>query len=227
VLLVALALLVTSAPTAQADGGAPACPAAVGDLPLSVAVPFSGTLRPTAGSDGEIASTSLLCAYGEGVAPSAEVQVTWQAGSSCGRTTVEAAAGVDRAPFDALADDLAAAVGGACPPEEGASFPIVPVAAGAGGVLLVVGVVAVRRARRRQPTVAPPDLTPVLRQLRTGPGRALARSEEGQWLVVAAVAQARGRPEAAELARQASRPGRRSARPELAGLAHQVAGGDR
>ena len=231
-LAVVLAVVALGAP-ADAQAAAPQCPAVVGDLPLSMSTPFSGTPRPVADGDGETTSTSLLCAYGEGVEPSAEVLLIWDAGVSCGDTEVEVAPGLDRGPFDALADDLAAAVGGPCPPAEGSTFPVVPVVAG-GVVVLLLGVVVARRRRPRagpapEPVPEPepeptPDLAPVLAQLSTRHGRSLARSEEGQWLVVAALAHdvdlVPGGPS-----------GRRPARDELAvraeGLAHQATGGDR
>jgi hypothetical protein len=237
---VLLAVVALGSP-AEAQTPAPECPATVGDLPLSVSTPFSGTPRPVAGRDGDIASTSLLCAYGEGVEPSAEVLLTWGSGASCGTTATEVAPGLDRAPFDALADDLAGAAGGTCPPGESSTFPVAPVVAGGAG-LVVLGLVLLRRARRRRPEPVPapvlapepavepaprPDLTPVLDLLATPHGRTLARSQAGQWLTIAAVAQAVDRPDAAELALAGSRPGRRPARGELAGLAHQATGVDR
>jgi hypothetical protein len=247
----------------------PQCPATVGDLPLSVATPFSGTPRPVADGDGEITSTSLLCAYGEGVAPSAEVLVSWETGAACGTTEVDVAPSLDQEPFDALAAELAAAVGGACPPVESSTFPVVPVVAG-GAAALVVGIVLLRRRRRRPepdmasvPAAVPPeppserepvpapepepvaepgpdpepepdvrrDLRPVLAELSTRHGRALVRSEAGQWLTVAAVARAVDRAEVAELAHAGSRSGQRPAQDDLAALAsalaHQATGRDR
>jgi hypothetical protein len=240
-LAVLLTVVALSAP-ADAQAAGPQCPAAVGELPLSFSTPFSGTVRPVADADGRITSTSLLCAYGEGVEPSAEVFLTWEADTACGTTETEVAAGVERGPFDALADDLSGSVGGACPLAESSTFPVVPVVAG-GAAVLLLGLVVVRRRRRRPVPVAEPivdaepepephpDLAPVLAQLSTRHGRVLARSETGQWLAVTAVAHAVDRPDAADLARAGSRPGRRLARPELAavaeGLAHQATGVDR
>lgn len=244
-LAVLLAVVASGAP-ADAQAPAPQCPPVVAELPLSVSTPFSGTPHPVADADGEVTSTSLLCAYGEGVEPSAEVLLTWASGASCGTTGTEVAPGLDPAPFDALADDLAAAVGGTCPPAEGAALPVVPVAAGGAAVLLL----AVAARRRRTPTrsgtrspspvagiecqneeaeveaVPGPDLSLVLAELSTAHGRALARTEQGQWLVVAALARDVDMVDVAD-----ARPGRRPARPELAelaeGLAHQAAGADR
>lgn len=187
------------------------CPATVDGLPLSVAVPFSGTERPVAGG-----STSLLCAYGEGVTASAEVQLTWSDG--CGDATSAVADGMDAAPFDALADDLVAEVGGACPAAASTSFPYVPVALG--GLLAVALVAAL--VRHRRPAPSRPDVAPVLALLTTADGRALARTDTGQWLALAALTADRGGE-----ALGATRPGRRPARPELAALAHQLAEADR
>ena len=54
VLLAVAAALLVGAPGAARPGRRLLCPTTVGGLPLSVAVPFSGTPRPVAGEDGEL-----------------------------------------------------------------------------------------------------------------------------------------------------------------------------
>jgi hypothetical protein len=160
-LLVAAALFVGTPDAVAQASGAPTCPVAVGDLPLTVAVPFSGTPRPVAGDDGDLASISLLCAYGEGVEPSAELTVRWDpdATNACAETETVVADGVDAAAFTAAATGLADRLGGTCPPEEPATFPVEQAAVAAAALGLVAAlVVAVRRRkrpeRRETPVVA-------------------------------------------------------------------------
>jgi len=186
----------------------------VADQPLSVTTAFSGTLRPRADDDGRIESTSLLCAYGEGVAPAAEVTVTWAAGPMpCATTEVAVAPGLDARAFDELAGSLAATVGDDCPAASGGGWPLGAVA---GGLLVgvVLAVVALHRHRTgRGPAVddeaaveadpgpvppetpevpaAPvrvPDAVPVLAALRGPGGRDFARTGAGQLAVLATAA---------------------------------------
>src|SRR5262245_26558430 len=97
---------------AEAQGPGPACPAALDGQPLSMEVPFSGTLRSVAGPDGEVTATSLRCAYGEGVAPAADLTLTW--GGDCGHVAATSAPRVETADLEAAGAALVAAVGGRC-----------------------------------------------------------------------------------------------------------------
>jgi hypothetical protein len=150
-------LLVVAPPPATAQSADLTCPAVVGDLPLSVTAPFSGTVRHVDGG-----SSSLTCAYGEGVAPSAELTVTWDEGAACGDATTEVAPSLRTQPFERAGAALVRELGGPCPPASEAGLPVGALAAaGAAALCVVAGVVLVRRRRRRRPapvaTVAPTD----------------------------------------------------------------------
>ncbi len=226
-----MSLAVVSPATAQPV--APTCPAVVADQPLSVTTAFSGTVRPRAGDDGRIESTSLLCAYGEGAAPAAEVTVTWDAGPMpCATTEVAVATGLDARAFAALAGSLAATAGTDCPASSEGGWPVGAVA---GGLLVgvVLAVVVLRRRRNRrgpavvdaaavepetgpEPPAAPeapaapvrvPDAAPVLAGLRGPGGRDFARTGAGQLAVVATAAYLAGDSVSGDLARAASLSG--------------------
>jgi hypothetical protein len=245
------ALLVLTPGPASAQDVTPRCPATVGDLPLSATAPFSGTTRPVAGDDGEIASTSLLCAYGDGVQPSAEVTVSWATGAGCADTETLVAPTLDEAPFEAAAADLTDELGGACPPSEAGGLPVLALAAGGAGVVTLAGLVIVgRRPRRpaRVPVVAPapapildrrphpepepvvgatlPGPTPVLATLTGSSGRAFARTSAGQWAAVSAVAYVHGNSVAGDLARAGALQvlaSKRPARAEVTAVATALA----
>ena len=111
-----------------------------------------------AGGDGEIESVSLLCAYGEGVEPSAEITVSWQPRGdalACGDVTTVVAPSLRAQPFDRAADDLLAGVGTGCPASAGTGLPTGAVAAGGAAVLLLLGGVQLVRRRSRRPAPAP------------------------------------------------------------------------
>lgn len=210
--MAALGLAGALAPTMPAaaqpvTASGPRCPAVVADQPLSVTVPFSGTVRPRADDQGRVESSSLLCAYGEGAAPAAEVTVHWATGAApCAAADVAVAPPLDTGPFDQLATDLAEGLGTTCGASS-ARWPLPAVATGlvAGAVITVLGLRRRRAGRpptaaaigpeRVVPEVVPevvpqvvPDLGPVLAAL-TGPGgRAFARTGAGQLAVLAAVA---------------------------------------
>ena len=226
----------TSSATAQpaSPSTGPRCPAAVADQPLSVTEPFSGTIRPRADGEGGIGSSSLLCAYGEGAAPAAEVTVRWTAGSApCATTEVAVAPGLDGAAFDAVASTLASSAGTACGASSAGGWPLGVVAAGlVGGAVLAALRIRRRRAARAvspppavisaevtplprfspEPTPAPtavvaarrPDARPVLAALRGPGGRDFARTGAGQLAALAALAYLSGDSVGGDLARAGS-----------------------
>ncbi len=159
----------TAQPASPSTG--PRCPAAVADQPLSVTEPFSGTIRPRADGEGGIGSSSLLCAYGEGAAPAAEVTVRWTAGSApCATTEVAVAPGLDGAAFDAVASTLASSAGTACGASSAGGWPLGVVAAGLVGGAVLAALAALRIRRRRPartvsppPAVIPAEVTPLPR----------------------------------------------------------------
>ncbi len=153
-LVVALGLLgpLTAAAQPASVPAGPRCPAIVGDQPLLVTAPFSATVRRRADDQGQIESMSLRCAYGEGAAPAAEVTVTWAAGRPpCAATEVEVATGLDPAPFDRVAADLAASAGQACSGSSASGWRRTAVAAGliTGAGLTLLGL------RRRRASASP------------------------------------------------------------------------
>jgi hypothetical protein len=254
-LLVVLTLVVVGPASAQAaqDEASPTCPTTVADQPLSVTAPFSGTTRPQADGDGTIVATSLLCAYGEGVEPSATMTVTWTTtGDACHDVDVAVASALDTAPFTRAATDLARGLGPACAaPTRGLVRPAaIAGAIGAAATALVL----IRRRRRRPvrplavsapapfavgspPTPAEeiprparpgtlPDLAPVIAAFAGSGGRAFARTGPGQMAAVAALAYAAGDTVVGDLARAGSlqgQAGRRPPRPEVTALARALA----
>jgi hypothetical protein len=119
----------------------------VADQPLSVTVPFSGTVRPTAGTNGRTVSWRLLCAYGEGAEPAAELHLAWREDGSgaCHEIETVVAPELDAAPFERVAGDLASDLGPSCPPPDGTT-PVVPLVVG--GLAAFAGGLLLRRRRR-------------------------------------------------------------------------------
>lgn len=117
-LLAVLGALAVVGPAPAGAQAAPlSCPPTVADLPLSVAEPFSGTVRARAGEGGAVVERSLRCAYGEGVVPAVDLVVRWdpRARPLCATAEVERAAAIPAAPVATLVADLQGAVGGPCP----------------------------------------------------------------------------------------------------------------
>lgn len=147
-LVVLLAVVATGSPAA-AQTAPPACPTAIAELPLSVAVPFSGTPRPVADHNGEITSISLLCAYGEGVEPSAQLAVTWDpnADPACADTETVVAEGIDARAFEAAAATLADPLGGTCAQQNEGQFPLTTAAIAAASLAVIAAIVMTARRR--------------------------------------------------------------------------------
>lgn len=230
---------------AQEASAAPRCPAEVGGQPLSVSVPFSATVRRVVDDQGRVGSASLLCAYGEGARPAAEITLTWVPGATpaCGDVDTALASSVAAAAFDRAAADLAATVGGPCAAAtaRGLTFPAVLAGLVAGGALgaLALGLVLRRRRARptatvpvdrledpRRPRTPPADLVPVLGTLDGAGGRAFTRTGAGQLAALAALGYASGNTVVGDLARAGTLRALltlRPARPELAAVARALA----
>ncbi len=230
-------LSVLAAPGARAADPDPqeapglVCPAVVGDQPLSVATPFSATVRGRADGAGRIVSRRLLCAYGEGATAAAVVEVSWAGGSaSCSRTSVTVADELDRGPFDRLASDLGAAAGGPCAAASARRWPLAAVAAGLLLLGLLVGSRRWRGFRRaaRLPAAShgAADPRPALAPLSGPGGPAFARSGAGQLAILATLAYADGDRVTGDLARAGCIAALRSApspRPEVPALSRHRA----
>lgn len=164
-LVAALGLVGFIAPSARAQPTAPTtagptCPAVVGGQPLSVDVAFSGVVRPATDDGGTVVGGDLLCAYGDGARPGAEIRVSWRTGAAgCSTADTAVAEGLDAAAFRSAADALTGLLGPACAPEAGLSTPALLGGAVLGAVM-ALGTVWAWRRRRRSARATPETVRP-------------------------------------------------------------------